>query len=143
MKARPLTLRRFLSGLLFVASILACCLSLFPIVAYTQGIRAADLMGKPLSEVEAVLGKAEYGEGSGPKDDYRMGYRFHVKGFDHVGIGYAGKRGMTGIIFVFPPQMIINRRMALAVVGLPDPPLGCAAAWYKNDSGEWCLNLDL
>ena len=91
--------------------------------ALGEGIQAATLLGKPLAQVEAALGKPRH------IDEKNNARYYKVEGFVRVAVTLSPQKTLASVTFQLAPGELPGEREALGKVGGEKLPTGWASKW--------------
>lgn len=98
------------------------------LAAFGQGLSLASLLGKPLTQTEASLGK--------PRHIAKTGERFYKRdGFVRIVARYSTQKTLDSLTFQFEPGTRKDEREALARIG-SSIPAGWASKWSTPGESE-------
>ncbi|MGC4042780.1 MAG: DUF4258 domain-containing protein [Armatimonas sp.] len=110
-------------------AILGVLLSLYLAVAtFGQGISLAALLGKPIAQIEAALGK--------PRHVAKTGERYYKRdGFVRIVARFSAQKALDCLTFQFEPGTVKDEREALSRIG-SSLPTGWASKWSAPGESE-------
>lgn len=117
-------------------ALLLCICTWLSGIASAEGIRAASLLGKPLAQVEASLGRPT-------RVEAKTGVRYYkVEGFVRAVATFSPQKILTSLTLHLAPGKIADGQEALEKAGVETLPTGWEATWSApGASGDDELKL--